>query len=122
MRTESRGAHFREDFPRRNDAEWLRRTLATWRSENDLLPSLSYEQLDVKKMELPPGWRGYGAKDYIEHPDAAARAGEIEALKKQLDGADRFTVQQRLMAYENLLPERFRGKNQRIDELIEGAR
>ncbi|MCK7524255.1 MAG: hypothetical protein MZV64_44790 [Ignavibacteriales bacterium] len=23
MRTESRGAHFREDFPRRNDAEWL---------------------------------------------------------------------------------------------------
>ena len=29
-RTESRGAHFREDFPRRNDAEWLKRTLATW--------------------------------------------------------------------------------------------
>jgi fumarate reductase flavoprotein subunit len=122
MRTESRGAHFREDFPRRNDAQWLKRTLATWQNENDLLPSLSYEQLDVKKMELPPGWRGYGARDYIEHPDAAARAGEIEALKKQLDGADRFTVQQRLMAYENLLPERFRGKNQRIDEMIEGAR
>ena len=30
-RTESRGAHFRQDFPRRNDAEWLKRTLATWK-------------------------------------------------------------------------------------------
>src|SRR6478672_10054603 len=29
-RTESRGAHFREDFPRRNDADWLNRALATW--------------------------------------------------------------------------------------------
>src|SRR6266508_6782254 len=45
-RSESRGAHFREDFPRRNDAEWLKRTLATWKNEADTLPSLSYEQLD----------------------------------------------------------------------------
>ena len=73
QRTESRGAHFREDFPRRNDAEWLNRTLATWKSETDTLPSLSYEQLDVMKMELPPGWRGYGAKDHIDHPDTARR-------------------------------------------------
>jgi succinate dehydrogenase / fumarate reductase flavoprotein subunit len=27
-RRESRGAHYREDFPRRNDAEWLKHTLA----------------------------------------------------------------------------------------------
>ena len=31
-RTESRGAHFRQDFPRRDDAQWLSRTLATWPS------------------------------------------------------------------------------------------
>jgi fumarate reductase flavoprotein subunit len=122
VRTESRGAHFREDFPRRNDAQWLKRTLATWKSEADTLPSLVYENLDVKQMELPPGWRGYGAKDYIDHPDTATRAGEIEELKKKLNGADRFTIQQKLMPYEDLLPERFRGKNERIDELIEGAR
>jgi succinate dehydrogenase / fumarate reductase flavoprotein subunit len=30
-RTESRGAHFREDFPKRDDANWLRHTLA-WRT------------------------------------------------------------------------------------------
>jgi fumarate reductase flavoprotein subunit len=121
-RTESRGAHFREDFPRRNDAQWLKRTLATWKSEADTLPSLAYENLDVKKMELPPGWRGYGAQDYIDHPETPARVAEIEELKKQLDSADRFTLQQRLMPYEDLLPERFRGKNERIDEMMAGAR
>ena len=122
VRTESRGAHFREDFPRRNDAVWLKRTLATWKHETDTLPSLSYEQLDVKKMELPPGWRGYGAKDYIDHPDTAARLAEVDELKKELNGADRFAIQQKLMPYEDLLPERFRGKNERIDEMMAGAR
>ena len=121
-RTESRGAHFREDFARRNDAEWLKRTLATWKSEADTLPSLAYEPLDVKKMELPPGWRGYGARDYIDHPDTPARAAQIEELKKTLNGADRFTLQERMMPYEDLLPGRFRGKNERIDEMTEGVR
>src|SRR4029079_9302800 len=59
QRTESRGAHYRQDFPRRNDAEWLKRTLATWRGDADTLPALAYERLDVNQMELPPGWRGY---------------------------------------------------------------
>src|SRR5215468_4994078 len=118
-RTESRGAHFREDFPRRNDAEWLNRTLATWKSETDTLPSLAYEPIDVMKMELPPGWRGYGAKDHIDHHDTAKRLAEIEALKQQRDGADRFTLQEKLMPYEQLLPGRFRGRNERIDERLE---
>jgi len=42
-RTESRGAHFREDHPRRDDAHWLRRTLASWKSPSDTLPCLAYE-------------------------------------------------------------------------------
>jgi fumarate reductase flavoprotein subunit len=119
QRRESRGAHFREDFPRRNDAEWLKRTLATWKSETDTLPSLAYEELDVMQMELPPGWRGYGAKDNIDHPDTLKRVAEIEALKKKLNGADRFNVQAKIMPYESLLPDRFRGKNERIDEIME---
>jgi fumarate reductase flavoprotein subunit len=114
-RTESRGAHFRQDCPRRDDSQWLKRTLATWRSENDTLPALAYEALDVRRMELPPGWRGYGAKDYVDHPDTAARAAEVEAIRKQA-GLDRFTLQAKLMPYEHLLPARFRGRNERIDE------
>ncbi len=116
QRTESRGAHFREDHPRRNDAEWLKRTLAVWQNENDTLPTLTYEALDVKKMELPPGWRGYGAKDYIDHPDTPARQQEVEALKAKLASSDRVAVQQALMPYEELLPPRYHGRNERIDE------
>jgi succinate dehydrogenase / fumarate reductase flavoprotein subunit len=35
-RTESRGAHFRSDFPKRNDGEWLRHTLA-WRRNGKIV-------------------------------------------------------------------------------------
>jgi fumarate reductase flavoprotein subunit len=115
-RTESRGAHFRQDHPRRNDAEWLKRTIATWKSESDTLPTLTYEPLDVKRMELPPGWRGYGAKDYTDHPDTAARQAEVDAAKEK--HGDRFERQRALMPYEHLLPKPVRGRNERIDERL----
>ncbi|MBK9243314.1 MAG: fumarate reductase flavoprotein subunit [Burkholderiales bacterium] len=117
VRTESRGAHFREDFPRRNDAEWLKRTLATWKNESDTLPTLSYEALDIKRMELPPGWRGYGAKDYVDHPDTPVRQAEVDATKQKI--TDRFELQQALNPYEQLLPQRLRGRNERIDEPLD---
>jgi succinate dehydrogenase flavoprotein subunit len=116
VRTESRGAHFREDYPRRNDADWLKRTLASWTNEQDTLPTLRYETLDVKTMELPPGWRGYGTKDYTDHPDTPARQKEVDALRAKLAPAGRFAVQKALLPYEELLPPRFRGPNERIDE------
>ena len=112
-RTESRGAHYREDYPTRNDAKWLSRTHASW-SGDATLPTLSYEALDVRKMELPPGWRGYGAKNYTDHPDTAARQAEVEVTKARID--DRFERQHALMPYEHLLPPALRGRNERIDE------
>jgi fumarate reductase flavoprotein subunit len=57
MRTESRGSHAREDYPKRDDVNWLKRTLAYWPEGADL-PELKYEP--VKITELPPGDRGYG--------------------------------------------------------------
>jgi succinate dehydrogenase flavoprotein subunit len=113
-RTESRGAHHREDFPRRDDAKWLNRTLATWPNESDTLPTLKYEPIDVMRMELPPGWRGYGAKDFVPHPDGERRSAEVAAIKQRLAGADRFAVQAALMPFEQLLPARLRGRNERI--------
>ena len=117
-RTESRGAHFREDFPRRNDAEWLRRTLATWSDPLATLPTLNYEALDVGRMELPPGWRGYGNKDYVDHPDTPQRAAEVAKLRETLGDAGRHAVQAALMPYEHLLPAGLRGRNERIDEKL----
>jgi len=113
-RTESRGAHFRDDYPRRDDARWLKRTLASWKRESDTLPSLEYESLDVMRMELPPGWRGYGPKDHIAHPDAARRQAELERLKEKADGsAGGAAVQAAVMPHEHLLPARLRGRNER---------
>ena len=117
-RTESRGAHYREDFPRRDDAHWLRRTLASWDKPEDTTPTLNYEALDVQAMELPPGWRGYGNKDYVDHPDTPRRAQQVAGVKERLQGADRHAIQAELMPYEHLLPERFRGRNERIDEKL----
>ena len=37
-------------------------------------------------------------------------------------GADRFDVQQALMPYEHLLPPRFRGRNERIDDVPRARR
>ena len=56
-RTESRGAHHRRDFPARDDANWLNRTLARWSEDKDE-PELSYEPVGL--IDLPPGDRGYG--------------------------------------------------------------
>jgi fumarate reductase flavoprotein subunit len=56
-RTESRGSHYREDFPRRDDDNWLKRTLAYWAPGAEA-PRLEYEPVNIT--ELPPGDRGYG--------------------------------------------------------------
>ncbi|MEG2172293.1 MAG: fumarate reductase flavoprotein subunit [Desulfovibrionaceae bacterium] len=63
QRTESRGAHAREDYPARNDQQWLKRTLASWK-EGDSLPTLTYEAA-TPFYELPPGDRGYGGGKII---------------------------------------------------------
>jgi len=47
-RTESRGAHFREDYPTRNDAEWLKHTLAY--RENGTL-RMRYKPVSITKFE-----------------------------------------------------------------------
>jgi fumarate reductase flavoprotein subunit len=121
LRTESRGAHFREDFPRRNDQEWLKRTLAFWPDETASLPQFDYEPINIMKMELPPGWRGYGTKDYIDHPDTPRRQEEVEAIRSKMESQGRFAVQEANMPYADKLPASLVGRNERLDEPLESA-
>jgi succinate dehydrogenase / fumarate reductase flavoprotein subunit len=56
-RKESRGAHAREDYPDRNDAEWMKHTL--WHSANN---SLSYKPVHLKPLSgdsIPPKVRTF---------------------------------------------------------------
>lgn len=64
QRTESRGSHAREDYPARNDRDWLSRTLATWPDSGADVPTLRYEAA-TQVMEIPPGDRGYGGGSII---------------------------------------------------------
>jgi fumarate reductase flavoprotein subunit len=76
MRTESRGAHTRRDFPERNDRDWLNRTLAYWK-EGATMPELHYEDASPY-FEMPPGDRGYGGGQTIpnELPEERLRMPE----------------------------------------------
>ena len=118
LRTESRGAHSREDYPERNDKLWLKRTIMQWPDADKNMPEVSYESLDINDMEMPPGFRGYGKDMTISHPQSELRQQQIKRIKieSKKQGLDRFALQKLLMPYEALLPEKYRGKNERLDE------
>ena len=58
-RNESRGAHYKPDFPERNDDEFMKTTMATFTGENTA-PSFHYEDIDVSL--IPPRKRDYSKK------------------------------------------------------------
>ncbi len=71
-RDESRGAHYKPDFPERNDDEWLKTTIAEYSGEG---PVLSYEAVDISLLE--PRKRDYSS-------GKAKAAGAAEAKKEGL--------------------------------------
>lgn len=58
-RNESRGAHYKPDFPERNDEEWLKTTKAFFEGPTEA-PRFEYEDVDVSL--IPPRIRDYSAK------------------------------------------------------------
>jgi succinate dehydrogenase / fumarate reductase flavoprotein subunit len=50
-RDESRGAHYKPEFPERDDRHWLKTTLARWSSDG---PDLSYEDVDTSLIKPRP--------------------------------------------------------------------
>ncbi len=58
-RNESRGAHYKPEFPERNDEDWLKTTIAEYDAQNNE-PVFSYEEVDVSL--IPPRKRDYTTK------------------------------------------------------------
>lgn len=56
-RDESRGAHYKPDFPERDDERFLKTTIATWTPEG---PQLTYEDVNVSLIK--PRKRDYSKK------------------------------------------------------------
>ncbi len=71
-RDESRGAHYKPDFPERNDEKFLKTTIAEY---SDEAPILSYEAVDIGLLE--PRKRDYSS-------GKAKAAGAVEAKKAGL--------------------------------------
>ncbi len=114
-RTESRGAHYREDYLKRDDANWLNRTISYWANESDVEPTLQYEELDIMKMEMPPAFRGYGKKgNTIENPLSQKRQDEINKIKEANKDANRYKLQDAIMPYE--LQSEYKKVNERIGD------
>ncbi len=81
-RTESRGAHYRAEYPARDDADWLVRTLAAW-PDGAPEPILGYEP--VGPLELAPRPRGaaapppVGMKRSVGHYNAHVETARLRA-------------------------------------------
>jgi succinate dehydrogenase / fumarate reductase flavoprotein subunit len=65
-RNESRGAHFKPDYPERDDANFLKTTLAAWSSDG---PRFSWEPVDVSIIKPRP--RRYDVEKSAAEPKAA---------------------------------------------------
>ncbi len=57
VRTESRGAHYRTDHPKRDDEGWLKHTLV--HRQEDGSPALSYKDVNIDWERFPPQERKY---------------------------------------------------------------
>ena len=116
-RTESRGAHFRAGLPapqRRRVAEaHARHVEGRRRHAADARLRGARRRT---RWSCRPGWRGYGAKDYVDHPDTPKRAAEVDALKQKMAARRASRVQEALMPYEHAAARALRGRNERIDE------
>lgn len=58
-RNESRGAHYKPEFPERNDEEWLKTTKAYFEGKSEA-PRFEYEDVDISL--IPPRKRDYSKK------------------------------------------------------------
>ncbi|MGB8510142.1 MAG: succinate dehydrogenase flavoprotein subunit [Pyrinomonadaceae bacterium] len=80
-RDESRGAHYKPDFPKRNDEKFLKTTIAEYSGEG---PVLSYEEVDVSLLE--PRVRDYSHNKQEKVAETVAASASTSGLPPK-DGA-----------------------------------
>jgi len=76
-RNESRGAHYKPEFPERDDENFLKTTIAEYSGEG---PVLSYDAVDISL--IPPRKRDYSKAKQEKKPDPAAPRPEAPAEQR----------------------------------------
>jgi succinate dehydrogenase / fumarate reductase flavoprotein subunit len=76
-RNESRGAHYKPEFPERDDENFLKTTIAEYSGEG---PVLSYDPVDISL--IPPRKRDYSKAKQEKKPDPAAPRPEAPAERR----------------------------------------
>ncbi len=83
-RDESRGAHYKPEFPKRNDEEWLKTTIAEFSEES---PIFSYEEVDLSLLE--PRARDYSKdseeKEELKNGDGKGEEAAPEIVQEGYD-------------------------------------
>ena len=82
-RNESRGAHYKPDFPERNDEDWLKSTIAEY---SDEAPVFSYEPVDISLVEPRK-------RDYSKGKAKAAQVPE-QGSELKPEGQDQLLAEQ----------------------------
>ncbi|MCY7374404.1 MAG: succinate dehydrogenase flavoprotein subunit [Pyrinomonadaceae bacterium] len=85
-RDESRGAHYKPDFPERNDEKFLKTTIAEWSAES---PVLSYEAVEIGLIE--PRKRDYSSGKKAKA--AGAQEAKDAGLPLKEGGATQFVAE-----------------------------
>ena len=86
-RNESRGAHYKPDFPNRDDEQFLKTTIAEYSGEG---PVLSYEALDISL--ITPRKRDYSKGKQEKKSEAVAANAQASGLPPK-DGAPQVPVE-----------------------------
>ena len=70
LRDESRGSHYKPEFPNRDDEKFMKHTIATYAGGAEGTPKLSYRPVDISLMQPV-------LRDYTKVPDYAPASAKI---------------------------------------------
>jgi succinate dehydrogenase / fumarate reductase flavoprotein subunit len=104
-RNETRGAHYKPEFPARNDDEWLRTTKASF---SDEAPVFSYEEVDTSLIK--PRVRDYSKAKVAETEHATG--AEMEPA-----GSDRYAEDEKLKAEQQTASQSHESLDRRAERL-----
>jgi succinate dehydrogenase / fumarate reductase flavoprotein subunit len=87
LRDESRGSHYKPEFPERDDDKYLKSTIASFNAADHAGPTITYEDVDISLVK--PVKRDYGAKGTSAPKDGSAAPAAPAGARPAVTGETR---------------------------------